>query len=348
MYKPLLCKLKKKMNYFINFIVYINCKFFVCYDFVVEQSTFLKKKIVEKSKKEVLGVIIQVMYIISVEIIYIYLYSTFLFFIYFIFFILKKNKYLTLKFFILFIKNIIKLYIFYLCSWLFLFYMLLMYIDYINEEISKMDKNDLNIYYYIYISSTYIILGKNSLVSTIDNCIDIFNKCQHMDINICIDMDTILIDKSYFINIININEIDSFLRNESINDNYYWNDKLHQKISIHEMKVEKKNDYCYVSYYDEFSYLILLLEVFEVEIEFNNNIYNVYSAYYIAEKNIFMYFKDNKFYYNVIVRNKIFYISNKKDDEFENVLLKLDLKNKVNTEMWKKTILKYIRFKNML
>lgn len=223
-----------------------------------------------------------------------------------------------------------------------------MYINYINEEISKMDKNDLNIYYYIYISSTYIILGKNSLVSTIDNCIDIFNKCQHMDINICIDMDTIFIDKSYFINIININEIDSFLKNESINDNYYWNDKLHQKISIHEMKVEKKNDCCYVSYYDEFSYLILLLEVFEVKIELNNNIYNVYSAYYIAEKNLFMYFKDNKFYYNVIVRNKIFYISNKKDDEFENVLLKLDLKNKVNTEMWKKTILKYIKFKNML
>lgn len=124
MYKPLLCKLKK-MNYFINFIVYINCKFFVCYDFIVDQSTFFKKKIVEKSKKEVLGIIIQVMYIISVEIIYIYLYSTFLFFIYFIFFILKKNKYLTLKFFILFIKNIIKLYIFYLCSKLFLFYMVL-------------------------------------------------------------------------------------------------------------------------------------------------------------------------------------------------------------------------------
>jgi hypothetical protein len=92
-----------------------------------------------------------------------------------------------------------------------------------------------------------------------------------------------------------------------------------------------------------------LLEVFEVKIEFNNEIYDVYSVYYIAEKNILMSFKDNTFFYNVIIRNNIFYISNnKKDDEFENILLKLDLRNKVNTQMWKDTILKHIKFKNML
>jgi hypothetical protein len=44
----------------------------------------------------------------------------------------------------------------------------------------------------------------------------------------------------------------------------------------------------------------------------------VYSIYYIAEKNICMSFKDSQFVYNVIIRNTIFYVSDGKDDGFEN------------------------------
>ena len=99
--------------------------------------------------------------------------------------------------------------------------MIINFIDYINEEIHQMNPYNINLYNYLYISSTYVISGKYSLLSKIYNYIEIFNKCQYMDIHICMDMDTIDIDKNYLHNIINIDEIDIFLINQSIEENYY-------------------------------------------------------------------------------------------------------------------------------
>lgn len=331
---------------FNNFLVYFHKKVKHLVELMESFSVLLSNKFEHYGYVKI-GLLIKMLYIVFIQFILLYLCNTIILIIHLIFYLFHLDLYYILKYMISLIKIFIKIYIISLCSWILILYLLLSYIEWINNEIHKLDKNEINIYFYLVTTynyfSKFILLEINNIFLNINT----LHRSKHVNTSISFDiLDEYDNDDIFHINDVNL--IYTFLENVCLEECYHWNDYLFNNIDKSEIIISRIDENVIVSEYDIYKYFILILDIFKIDIDYKGQVYSVYLLYYVAEKNIFMYYENGIYYYNSTVRKKIFYMSDKKDVGFENdVLLYLD-DQFVNIDTWKNIFLYRVQFKDLV